>query len=312
MNTGTFNKYRKELNIMNREGVSVCITAYKAKDYIKECLDSVVGQTWFKNNDEFEIIVGIDGCQETLEYMKTIMNNYKNLRVLMMDSNKGTYITSNTIMSIAKYENIFRFDSDDIMCSNLIETVMQNRGSSVFIRYRFQDFACEKKGVGWAHGTIYIKKPVFMRYGGFRPWPCSADTELYYRLKNIVGVKNLNQILMMRRVHDASLTHNKKTGMQSDIRKRYKKIISDMRIYKHTDAVIVMKTNTFREISVDRNNNADEYMKSLEEVKTIQKEPEVKPVQRKVNPIVKLREDIQAGRVVKVPTTNGFVWRRVK
>ena len=28
--------------------------------------------------------------------------------------------------------------------------------------------------------------------------------------------------------------------------------------------------------------------------------------------ISKLREDIQAGRVVKIPTRNGFIWKRVK
>ena len=32
------------------------------------------------NNDNFEIIVGIDGCEKTFEYMKTIMHNYKNLK----------------------------------------------------------------------------------------------------------------------------------------------------------------------------------------------------------------------------------------
>ena len=31
-----------------------------------------------------------------------------------------------------------------------------------------------------------------------------------------------------------------------------------------------------------------------------------------VNRIIQLREDIQAGRVVKVPTINGFIWKRVK
>ena len=145
---------------MNKEGVSVCITAYKAQDYIKECLDSVIKQTWFKDNDNFEIIVGIDGCETTLEYMKTIMHNYKNIKVLMMDSNKGTYITSNTIMSIAKYENLFRFDSDDIMCANLVETVMNKKGNSKLVRYHLKDFGDDKNEVAVAHGTIYIRKSI--------------------------------------------------------------------------------------------------------------------------------------------------------
>lgn len=48
-------------------GVSICVSAYKASDYIKECLDSINGQTYFNKNKNYEVIVGIDGCEETLE-----------------------------------------------------------------------------------------------------------------------------------------------------------------------------------------------------------------------------------------------------
>ena len=33
---------------MYENGVSICITAYKADKFIKECLDSVMNQTWLK------------------------------------------------------------------------------------------------------------------------------------------------------------------------------------------------------------------------------------------------------------------------
>ena len=306
---------------MNTEGVSVCITAYKAQDYIKECLDSVINQSWFKDNDNFEIIVGIDGCETTLEYMKTIMGNYKNLRVLMMDSNKGTYITSNTIISVAKYDNIFRFDSDDKMCVNLIKTVMENRNGCKLLRYRYQNFGCKNRKVGWAHGTIYISKAVFMKYGGFRPWPCGADSEIYYRLKNVEYVKNINHILMMRRIHETSLTHAKETGMNSDLRKRYVKMIYELNITKSSDAVIDMVTNTYKEVElpVDKTIDQEKYM---ETVKTIN-EPVTKKAQvisklrknmssGKMSSIATLRKDIETGKLVRVPVVGGFVWKRIK
>lgn len=300
---------------MNREGVTVCITAYKAKDYIKECLDSVAKQTWFENNDNFEIIVGIDGCKETLEYMKTIMNNYKNLKVWMMDSNKGTYITSNTIMSNATYENVFRFDSDDIMCSNLVETVMNNKSNCKLVRYYLKDFGDDKNEVAVAHGTIYIKKSTFIKYGGFRPWPCGADTEIYHRLMKIESVKNIRKILMLRRVHDSSLTRSKDTGYKSELRNKYKKLIKDMVISKPSDAVIKMTTNTYKEITCSDGNikSQNEYVKNLKSVSTSTEVPNKKKNNTKtVNAIIKLRNDIQEGRVIKVPTANGFIWKRVK
>ncbi len=300
---------------MNREGVTVCITAYKAKDYIKECLDSVAKQTWFENNDNFEIIVGIDGCQDTLEYIKTIMNNYKNLKVWMMDSNKGTYITSNTIMSNATYENVFRFDSDDIMCSNLVETVMNNKGNCKLVRYYLKDFGDDKNEVAVAHGTIYINKSTFIKYGGFRPWPCGADTEIYHRLMKIESVKNIKKILMLRRVHDSSLTRSKDTGYKSELRNKYKKLIKDMVITKPSDAVIKMTTNTYKEIICSDGNikSQNEYVKNLKSVSTQTEVPNKKKNNTKtVNAIIQIRKDIQEGRVVKVPTINGFAWKRVK
>lgn len=299
------------------EGVSICITAYKAQYYIKECLDSVVNQSWFKDNDNFEIIVGIDGCEDTLEYMKTIMHNYKNLKVCMMDSNKGTYITSNTIMSMAKYENVFRFDSDDIMCNNLVETVMKERGDSVLVRYYLKDFGDSKNEVALAHGTVYIKKSIFLKYGGFRPWPCGADTELYYRLKNIENVKNIKDILMLRRVHSTSLTRAKDTGYKSELRKKYKRLIKEMSIKTPEDAKIKMETNTYKEISMESSVDVDAYIKSLGIGKIIHEKADDKVKQKISNDFKKttlsqLRNDIQAGRVVKVPTNGGFIWKRIK
>lgn len=59
-------------------------------------------------NDNWEILFGIDGCEETLNYLPSIRKNDKNLCVFMMKNNKGTNITTNTIMTIAKYDNLIR------------------------------------------------------------------------------------------------------------------------------------------------------------------------------------------------------------
>lgn len=295
-----------------KEGVTVCITAYKAQKYIKECLDSVISQTWFKTHDNWEIIVGVDGCQDTLDYLKTIMNNYKNLRVFMMDSNKGTYITSNTIMSNATYENIFRFDSDDIMCSNLVDTVLSKKGNCSLVRYYFKNFGANTK-IKKAHGTIYIKKSVFVKYGGFRPWVCGADTEIFCRLKNVENVKQLPDILMLRRIHNESLTQKNGTGMHSELRKKYSKLIDEMHIEKESDAIIKCEQNTYKEIFSEMPDSVDKNM-YIKNVKTysIKNDENDNATNKTNNSIKKLRRDIESGRVIRVPVVGGFVWKRVK
>ena len=297
---------------MNEEGVSICITAYHVEKYIKDCLDSVVNQTWFKTHNDWEIIVGVDGCEKTLSQLKTIMNNYKNLRVFMMDSNKGTYITSNTIMSNATYENIFRFDGDDIMYPELVEKIMTMKGSCSCVRYLMKNFG-GNTDVKTAHGAMYIKKSIFLKYGGFRPWVCGADTEIYHRLKNIEKVKDLKEILMLRRVHEDSLTNRKETNMKSEKRQEYIRFIKNEVISKPSDAVIQCEKNTYKEIfseipGVDKNT----YMKNIKVYTVDDKIEKVENSSKTVNAIKKLRDDIQSGRIIKIPTGHGFIWRRVK
>lgn len=292
-----------------KEGVSVCISAYNAQDYIKECLDSVVGQTWFKTHNNWEIIVGVDGCEKTLNYLKTIMHFYKNLRVFMMDSNKGTYITSNTIISNATYENIFRFDSDDIMYPNLVETVLNKKGSCQYVRYYFKNFGGDTS-INKAWGTIYITKTMFTKYGGFKPWPCGADSDIFYRLRSNENIKTINDILMLRRVHNGSLTRAKETGMKSDLRKKYASMIK--KYCPKSEAIIDMVTNTYTEVesSFTGTVNQDEYMKNVSPC-IVEPKPS-KPSNPVPNKIQSLRKDIEAGRVVRVPVVGGFVWKRVK
>ena len=41
--------------------VSVCVVAYEQKDFIRQCLDSILGQ---KTNFEWELIIGEDGSTD--------------------------------------------------------------------------------------------------------------------------------------------------------------------------------------------------------------------------------------------------------
>lgn len=303
---------------MEKDGVSICITAYKAQEFIKECLDSVISQTWFKKHKNWEIILGIDGCEETLEYVKSIMSNYKNLRVLMMDSNKGTYITTNTIMKEAKYENLFRFDSDDIMCPNLVETVMNKKEDYSYVRYKLKNFGSSNK-VYTACGTVYLTKTLFEKCGGFRPWPCSADDEFYCRIKFDEKTKVLNDILMYRRCHPNSLSHSKETGMRSEKRKPYLEIVQKIKNSNEpiVDFKIECVTNTFKEIKIE-NENEEEKEKYIETLSNKVYSNELHKdtpnnINEKYSKIMQLRKDIANGKIIKVYFGDGkFVWKRIK
>ena len=258
----------KEVPLKYEHGISIIITAYKMVKYIKETLDSILNQIWFNMNENWEILLGVDGCEETLNYLHSIRKNYKNLRVFMMKKNKGTYITTNTIMSIAKYDNLVRFDSDDIMNPNFIEVLMEESESDDIdkIVFKMENFGYSKEKQ-WACGQFLIKHWVFDWFGGFLPWPCSGDIELHVRIDKFIKLKNIPKILMRRRIHNSNLTVSSKTGMKSNLRRWYTNYVRNIsrKIKNINDAIIIKVVDDYDEIFPDTclRNNDEIYFNNL-------------------------------------------------
>lgn len=259
----------------NLGGISICITAYKSKDFIKETLDSIAQQSYFKLNNNWEIIIGIDGCEETLEYVKEIMCNYKNTRVYMMKSNMGTYVTTNTIMKLAKYDKLFRFDSDDIMLPDCIEKIMntfREHPDLDVCRLKFDDMKsnkisrCGKNNKHLSRGQHIITSKLFNKFNGYRDWKCAGDYEFLERIHKFVNEYILNDIVFLLRYTEKSLTSNEKTGMKSETRKYYHKFIQEHIYTNECDAVLdKCVTNSYKKILNNKNVDKDEYILSLSE-----------------------------------------------
>lgn len=196
------------------DGISICISAWKAEKYIEECLDSIYGQTWFKAHDNWEVLIGIDGCEETLKKVVAIKNKYKNLRVFMMDSNKGTYVTCNTIMKESKYDWLLRFDSDDIMLPTCVETFMGVCKNYDLIVGNVVNFGMEtkvtnqiKKGVG----QQMIRKSAFFELNGYDNYRISMDSDLIKKMRKFYRYKYIEKTIAKRRQHEGSLTCSEDT-----------------------------------------------------------------------------------------------------
>lgn len=216
-------------------GVSICISAWKTQDYIEECLDSVANQTWFKNHDNWEILLGIDGCEETLTKVKEIMHKYKNLRVMMMDRNVGTYVTCNTIMQEAKYEWLLRFDSDDAMLPNLVETCMKEGVKNDITRLLMENFTenglvLNRPKIQLSYGSTLSKKNDFIKYGGYIDWLCDGDSERLTRLKNVLNIGRTENVVLRRRLHSNQLTTKGVTKFGGEMRNEHK-------LYQITESV---------------------------------------------------------------------------
>lgn len=223
---------KQEITMYTSNAISIIVTAWQTQNFIEECLDSIENQTYFKDNDNFEVLVGVDGCQDTLDKLLKIRHKYRNLRIFMMKKNKGTYITSNTLLDLVKYDNILRFDSDDIMVPDMVKTILSNAINSDVIQFKFYDFSESIKSAykkyDWAAaGAIFFKKNVINMAGGYQPWVCAADAEFLKRIHNKTKITEINQNLFYRRVHLNSLTKRNDTKIHGELRNSYQKQIRE-------------------------------------------------------------------------------------
>lgn len=102
--------------------VSVVIPAYNAEKYLKECLDSVINQT-FK---DIEVICVNDGSTDsTLEIMKSYSSQDNRVKVISHE-NIGAGPARNNGFEAAKGKYIYTLDADDYIYDDAIEDMYNN------------------------------------------------------------------------------------------------------------------------------------------------------------------------------------------
>ncbi|VEE12017.1 glycosyltransferase [Streptococcus anginosus] len=102
---------------MSNPAVSVVIPVYNAQDGIKQCLTSLLKQT-FKN---FEIILLNDGStDESLKVLQSYSSQYSFIKVIDKE-NEGVAKTRNQGILLAKGEYIIFIDNDDFVNEDYIE-----------------------------------------------------------------------------------------------------------------------------------------------------------------------------------------------
>lgn len=207
---------------------TVIVPTFNNVDYLNETLNSInlSGQ---KNN--VEILVGIDGCDKTLEFVR---NNFfdDNIKFLFFTENGGPYTIKNTLVEQANSENIIFFDSDDVMNENLIPKILNSLQSSSITKFRFMNFVDNyntnlkiNRHTNYAEGVFGVKRDLFLQMNGFEPWVCAADSDFWGRIyKSKIKINFINDILMLRRLHEVQLTRRNDTGMKSTLRSHYWKL----------------------------------------------------------------------------------------
>ena len=97
--------------------VSVIIPVYNVEEYLHECLDSIVNQT-YKN---IEIIcIDDSSTDKSLEILREYSNKDSRI-IILQQRNQGAAVARNYGMGVAQGKYLLFLDSDDIFAESLIE-----------------------------------------------------------------------------------------------------------------------------------------------------------------------------------------------
>jgi glycosyltransferase involved in cell wall biosynthesis len=187
--------------------ISIITPTYNSETVIKDCMDSLVNQS-YKN---FEHLV-IDGAStdKTLQ----ILQEYRNhLTVLMSRPDQGIYDAMNKGINLATGEIVGFLNSDDFYINNNILTRVANvfiedplldgcyadllytdkLDTSRIVRYyKSKKFVPGAFAKGWCppHPTFFLRRSIFERFGYFNlNYSIAADVEFMMRLLEIKNIR---------------------------------------------------------------------------------------------------------------------------
>jgi len=108
---------------MEKPAISVIIPLYNAEEFIGECLDSILLQTF----QDFEVII-VDDCStdKGVEVVESYRKKFgERLRLARTETNSGGggYVPRNIGLSLARGEYIFFADADDFLLLTALETL---------------------------------------------------------------------------------------------------------------------------------------------------------------------------------------------
>jgi len=202
--------------------VSVVIPAYNAERYLRETIESALGQTW----RNLECIVIDDGSTDaTPDVVASFTDN--RLRYYRKQNEGTVSAARNRGIELASGQFIAFLDSDDVWLPGKLEAqialflgrpdlgvvycaygitdevlrvrtvIVPKHGPGVFTQIVLQ----EGNGVA-AGSTMVVRKEILQKYGGFRgELHVSADAELAERIASHCRWDSVDQCLVLYRVH---------------------------------------------------------------------------------------------------------------
>lgn len=201
--------------------ISVIMSVYNGRPYLKEAIRSILTQTY--KNFEF-IIVDDASTDDSLKYLKSL----KDQRIIIIKNKKnlGLAASLNKALQISSGNFIARMDADDIslperfksqldylskhkevdLCGSWVDLI-DEKGQKIGEKKYPTNNLDIKKALCWyppiIHPTLMSKAKVFKVLHGYKKeYDMAEDYELLLRAKNTFTMANVDRKLLLWRLWD--------------------------------------------------------------------------------------------------------------
>ena len=220
---------------------AIIIAAYNAEKYILDCYNSVKNQIPLESW-QYEIRVGVDGCQKTADVLRRAGIPY-----FWSEKNVGAYIMRNSLAAVGQADMYSIFDADDVMFpAYLYESLKSGHDVTMTTKINCNENLKPIQGARIEKGgAITFTHRILDALGGFYGVRVAADGDFMARIKMAgYSIHEIKEPLYYRRRHSQSLTKKSDTGIGSPYRKKVWKDMCEKReqgIIKIKPTVIPLK-----------------------------------------------------------------------
>lgn len=209
----------------HRPALSVLMSCFNAAPFLRECVDSILGQSF----SEFELLLMDDGSTDDTY---SILQSYDDprMRIFRHEQNRGIVASVNELASRARADILVRHDADDVSAPTRLQLQHQFLALNpdvavVGTAIEFVNAKGEHAG-GWSpptsdadirsilpraipfsHATTAIQRSAYERIGGYREaFQSCEDYDFFLRIADHGRLANLDQTLYKVRRHGNNQT----------------------------------------------------------------------------------------------------------
>ena len=208
--------------------VSVILPVYNCDQYIFETIQSVLNQTFA----DFELLI-VDDCStdKTVAIIKQFDDD--RIQLILKEKNTGYTDSLNYAVSIAKGQYIARMDGDDICVSTRFEkqvafldanptiilcgSAIQIIGTNTVLRHpsRYEDIKIKLCfSSSFYHPSVMARIEAFQANPYDKKYEPAEDYDLWTRLVFQGELANLEEVLLLYRVHENQVSNERKTSQE--------------------------------------------------------------------------------------------------